>query len=152
MSDVCPPGPRAACIKCGALRADFRETCPSCGHRPDGDGLLVAWLLSSHHLTHEQLEEAQQRIMTGEPVRPSARMIASARAALGKAFSTDPGLPRNQVLGLMAVSILLTPLVGWMLSFWWRNNRPRAAWQAFLVSAPASVLFTFGVIGLRVWR
>ena len=24
--------------RCGAVRGDFRQICPSCGHRPDGEG------------------------------------------------------------------------------------------------------------------
>ena len=142
---------QAVCLRCGAFRANYREICPDCGHRPIGDGLLVAWLLSSHHLDEPQLHQAQQRILVGAPVRPSSKMLKTAREALGKAFTTDPGLRRAQVLGLMGVSLLLTPLVGWTLWFWWRTNRPRAAWQAFLVSAPATVLFTFGLIAARMW-
>ena len=31
---------RAVCVRCGGERADFDQICPSCGHRPEGEGLL----------------------------------------------------------------------------------------------------------------
>jgi hypothetical protein len=139
---------RAVCVKCAGERSSFEQVCPSCGHRPDGEGLLVAWLLSSANLGDAELNHAQARIRKGEPLRPSARMLEKARLALGQHFSTDEGLTMQQRLGLLATSLLLTPLVGWVLFAWWWSARPRAAYQALALSLPASILFT----GVVLWQ
>lgn len=132
----------AVCVRCGGFRADYREICPHCGHRPEGEGLLVAWLLSAEHLRQDQLEATSERVRSGESIRPSQRMIDRARRALGTHFASDPGLTGWQRIGLLATSILLTPLVGWTLFLWWRRSRPRAAIQALGLSLPATAVFT----------
>jgi hypothetical protein len=141
----------AVCVRCGGFRADYRLICPHCGHRPDGEGLLIAWLLSSEHLNDHQLEEAAERVRSGESLRPSERMLERARRALGTHISSDPGLTARQRLGLLVTSLLLTPLVGWVLWFWWRGSRPRAAIQALGLSLPATAIFTALVLWLRFW-
>lgn len=139
----------AICIKCGGTRARYDQICPSCGLRPEGESLLVAWLLSSENLSSEELSAAAERVRTGESIRPSRRMIDRARKALGKHFMSDPGLTTKQRVALLATSLFLTPLPGWVLGLWWRNQRPRAAIQALALSAPATVLFTALVLGLN---
>ncbi len=140
---------RAICVRCGGERSDFDQICPSCGHRPEGEGLLVAWLLSSHNLSGDELKQVQARVRQGEAIRPSGRMLDKARRALGSHFATDTGMDTRQRLALLATSLFLTPMVGWVLFFWWRSERPRAAVQALALSLPASVLFTGLVIWLR---
>lgn len=140
----------AICVKCGGKRARFDEICPSCGHRPSGEGLLVAWLLSSENLDEQGLEQSAARIRAGQSIRPSKRMLERARRALGVHFTSDPGLAPKQVLGLLATNVLVTPLVGWVLAAWWRDERPRAAIQALAVSLPVSVLFTVLVLWFAV--
>jgi hypothetical protein len=137
---------RALCVKCGGERTRFDQICPACGHRPDGEGLLIAWLLSDHHLDDKQLAQTQARLRKGESIRPSAKMLDKARRALGQHFTTDEGLDTRQRLGLLATSLLLTPLVGWVLFVWWWSSKPRAAWQALALSLPATVIFTGGVL------
>ena len=139
---------RAVCVKCGSERARFDQICPSCGHRPDGEGMLVAWLLSSENLGDAELTGVAERIRHGEAIRPSGRMLDKARRALGQHFSTDEGLSNPQRIGLLATSLFLTPLVGWVLFAWWWSNRPRAALQALALSLPASVLFA----GIVLWQ
>jgi hypothetical protein len=135
----------ALCIRCGASRADYRETCVRCGFTPEGEGLLVAWLLSSENLGEAEIEATGKRIAAGEPVRPSARMLEHARRSLGLDFASDPGLDTGQRLALFATSFLLTPLVGLTCWWWWRRDRPRASVQALALSLPASiVLFLVG--------
>jgi hypothetical protein len=140
---------RAICVRCGGARADFAAICPQCGHRPDDEGRLVAWLLSSSNLSSEELDAVQKRIISGEAIRPSERMLAKARAALGRDFTSDAGLTTKQRLLLLATSLLVTPLVGWVLFVWWYRVRPRAAIQALALSLPASVLFVILILYLR---
>jgi len=140
----------AVCVRCGGFREDYQQICPSCGHRPEGEGLLVAWLLSDAHLDAEQLARSAERIQAGEAVRPSQRMIDRARRALGGDFVSDPGLGGVRMLGLGAVSVVLTPLVGLVLWAWWRRQRPRAAVQALAVSLPVGLASLILVVWLRL--
>jgi hypothetical protein len=140
---------RAICVRCGSERSDFDAICPSCGHRPDDEGRLVAWLLSSANLSDEELDGVRERIRRGEAIRPSARMLAKARSALGRDFTSDRGLSTSQRLALLATSLLVTPLVGWVLFVWWYRERPRSAMQSLALSLPASVLFVILVLYLR---
>lgn len=137
---------RAVCGRCGTDKAAFDAVCPACGFVPEGDGLAVAWLLSDEHLGTDELDAVQARIRTGEPVEPGDKMLAVARRALRRDFASDPGLTTAQRLGVLACSIVLTPLVGLTLWWTWRTDRPRAAWQAFALSAPATVAFTVLVL------
>lgn len=137
---------RAVCVRCGSLRADYRQICPHCGHRPEAEGLLVSWLLSDENLDEAQLEAASRRVRGGESIRPSERMLERARRALGTHFTSDPGLSVGERFALLATSVLLTPLVGWVLWFWWRGRKPRAALQALALSLPATAFFT--VLGI----
>jgi hypothetical protein len=130
------------------MRTAYDQICPSCGHRPEGEGLLVAWLLSSDHLDDTGLDEVQKRVRSGEWIRPSGRLLDRARRALGAHFDTDRGLTSRERLALLATVFLVTPLVGWVLGAWWWNDRPRAAMQALALAVPATVLTTAAVIWL----
>lgn len=133
---------KAVCVQCGDPKSSWEQVCPGCGGRPEGDGLLVAWIASEHNLTASQLQSVSARIRAGEPFRPSKRMFGRARAALGQNLASDTGLSWRQRGGLLATSLLFTPLVGWTCFFWWRRERPRAAMQALALSLPFTVLFT----------
>ena len=132
---------RAVCARCGASRTDFREVCPACGHRPDGEGVLLAWLLSAAHFDEKQLDAAAERIKKGEPLRPTEAMFARARRALGEDLATDLGLSTGQRVALLVASLLLTPLPAWVMAVWWRRERPRAALQALALAVPSSAAF-----------
>lgn len=133
---------RAVCVRCGVEKDHYTQVCASCGNRPDGDGLLVAWIASEENLDNAALQALSRRIGNGEALRPSKKMLQKARRALGREISTDVGLSVAQRVALLGCSLLLTPLVGWTCFFWWRSDRPRAAWQALALSLPPSVLFT----------
>ena len=122
--------------------------CARCGHRPIDDGLLVAWLLSSEHLSEDQFESVAARIKAGEVIRPSNKQLKQARKALGRSFASDPGLTGTQRLLLLALSFGLTPLPAWVCFFWWISVRPRAAWQALSIGAPATAVFTLLGLGI----
>lgn len=133
---------KAVCQRCGGGRESFDQICPSCGHRPEGEGLLVAWLLSDRNLDEAALGAAGRRIAAGEPLRPSSRQLARAKTALGRDYHSDPGLTVGQRLGLLATSVFLTPLVGLAAWLWWRNSRPRASIQALALSLPLTLIYT----------
>ena len=122
--------------------------CARCGHRPIDDGLLVAWLLSAEHLSEDQFQSVAARIREGETIRPSRKQLQQARKALGRSFSSDPGLSGTQRLLLLGLSFALTPLPAWVCFFWWFTARPRAAWQSLSIAIPASVVFT--ILGLAM--
>ena len=131
----------AICHRCGETKREYAMVCARCGHRPIDDGLLVAWLLSSEHLSEDQFASVAARIREGETIRPSRKQLKQARRALGRSFSSDPGLTSSQRLLLLALSFGLTPLPAWVCFFWWITARPRAAWQSLSIAAPASLVF-----------
>lgn len=139
----------AVCLRCGESKSRFDHFCTACGHRPEGDGLLVAWLLSDGHLSPDQLRTASERIQAGEPVSPSSRQLERAKAALGRRGADDPGLHPRQLAALALVHVLLTPLPGYVAWWWWRHRRPRAARQALLLAVPVSLFFF--VLVVRGW-
>jgi hypothetical protein len=141
---------KSVCLRCGAIRGGFDQICPQCGHRPEGEGLLVAWLLSSANLAPEELQRASERVAGGEVIRPSGKQLDRARKALGRHFSVDPGLSLASRVSVLACALVLTPLPGLVLAAFWRNERPRAALEAFALSAPASVLYFVGVIWIAL--
>lgn len=132
---------RAVCVRCGTERSDYRQICPECGHRSEGEGLLVAWLLSDQNLDSDGLAQVQSRIRGGEAIRPSQKMLRKARRALGQHIETDEGLSMRDRLLLLGTNLVFTPLVGWVLMAWWWGTRPRAALQALALTLPVSVLF-----------
>ena len=142
----------AICQRCGGRRDGFEQICPACGHRPQGEGLMIAWLLSSHNLDEAKLEAAAQRISGGEPLRPSGRQLERARRALGQDYRTDPGLTVGQRLALLGTSIVLTPMVGWAAWLWWRQTRPRASLQALALALPLTVIYTFAWPAFYLFR
>lgn len=142
---------RAICVRCGAAREDFRAICSACGHQPEEDGLLVAWLLSNEALSDVELDEAAKRIQAGAVLRPSDSQLARARRALGRIFSTDPGLKPWQQWLLLATSLILTPLPAWVCFVWWIQQRPRTAWQSFSAAVPGSVVYLAFGLWMTPW-
>ena len=133
---------RAVCSRCGSEKTAFDGVCVECGHRPEGEGMLVAWLLSEHHLPRGSLEAAGARIQKGDPPRPSNAQLSIARRHLGQSVVGDPGLSLNEALLLLAGNIAFSPLIGWVSAISWWKTRPRAAVQSAVLALPVSVLGT----------
>ena len=110
---------RAACHRCGGIKAGPFLPCPDCHHTPRADDRAIAWF-SSAHLSPEELVEAAKRIKP-ESSRTLRRLIAYAatHAAAGRAGGGAPMTPDSSGPGIGSVA--LTPLVG--LSVWWATER-----------------------------
>lgn len=131
--------------------------CAACGHRPTGDERLHAYLLSSHHLNDEELEEAAGRIIAGDPIDPPPELLERARAHLSPKASTveiprdpDEELDPGKLAGIVAISLVLTPLFGLALWWAWRGERPYAARQALYAALGSGALGTIAWVGMMV--
>lgn len=142
----------AICARCGAGRQSWANVCPTCGDRPEGDGLAVAWLLSRAHLDAEELEEAGRRIRDGWPLQPSDALLQRAIRAIGRHADTGAGLSRRGRLGLIALSWLVTPWVAWAIALHERDRAPRLARQAAWIAAPATLGTSAALLGVWLWQ
>ncbi len=149
---------RAVCVRCGEIKPRAMGPCPACTYLPDGDDRPLSYLLSSHHLSDEELERAAERIRAGESVSPppslvevarvvsvrrsAARVELTATQAEGDDNPRDRGLNREEKFLLVLGDILFTPLIG--VAAWWglRVERPVASRQALLITAPVAALLT----------
>ena len=113
---------RALCLLCGGRKETVESTCLGCGHAFHEDESELAHLLSSAHLSQEELEQASARISGGE--RPFPKRTPSAAAG-------HPGLSLRDLTLLVVICLLLTPLYGFVVAWGWRGRRSRAARQAF---------------------
>jgi hypothetical protein len=132
----------AVCLRCGTTKSAFDRVCSRCGHAPEGDGLLTAWLLSDQWLSEPELGQAAARIARGEAPRPSARLLDQARRELGQHLTQDPGLGPWRRLMLLLLGVFVTPAVGLAIAWTWWMRYPRAAREALWVSLPTSVVLT----------
>ena len=83
--------------------------------------------------------EVQSRIRRGEALRPSAaRLQATASLLLDEGESTRRTLTRTEEIGLLILSILLTPVPALAVAWTWRDAP--AAGQALRVSIIALVI------------
>ena len=144
---------RAACHRCGGLKAGPLLPCPDCHHTPREADRSVAWLFSLAHLSEAELQEAALRIQGGETPDPPAHLLhhATERIRLGRSGGGPPLSQRHMLLlGLGAV--VLTPLLG--LAVWWgyRMTRPLAARQALRVTIPAAALLGCIWVGVVAHR
>lgn len=150
---------RGICVRCASFKDRALGSCPACGHRPEGEERLLAWLFSRNFLDADELEEAATRLSAGEEVRPTPQLIRLARAALYPA-SAQAGLPptrlgREQPLSgeqqvlLGFANVLLTPLFGFVLWWGFRQTRPVAARQTLRITAPVALVL--GALWLSVF-
>ena len=151
---------RGVCLRCGSFKDRAMGSCPACGHRPEGDERLHAWLVSRHHLSDDEMAAAAERIGAGEELRPPPELLDLAERNLypaGRAvprpsapedpdplFIDQPLDGETQVL-LGLGNVALSPLLGFVT--WWslRDRRPRAAAQALTITAPTAL------ISLTIW-
>ena len=115
----------ALCLLCGSRKESVESTCNECGHVLREDELELAHLFSSAHLSEEELQEASERIASGERPAPRSRP---------KERGHDRGLLGREFALVFAGSLLLTPLWGFTLAWGFRGTRSRAAFQAFCIS------------------
>ncbi len=83
---------RAVCQRCGADKPGPLVPCRTCTHVPVGEERTLAWLLSDHHLSPKDLEEAARRIRRGEKLAPPEHLMDKARQGLEEAI---PGRRRR---------------------------------------------------------
>ncbi len=132
---------RALCHRCGAEKGGPLVPCKGCGFTPTGEERPIAWLFSAHHLTGEELDHAAARVKAGERPEPGRALRDDARRAMGAAPLTDAAkapLGAGWLLVLGLANLLLTPMAGLAVWFGLREERPRAARQALVVTLPIS--------------
>ena len=91
---------RAICHCCGLEKKRPLVTCRACGILPTGNERAFAWLLSSEHLSEAELSQAAERILEGEPLRPSKSLQRMAMRRMG--FAIPPEVFHFRGLGLLA--------------------------------------------------
>lgn len=132
----------ALCTRCGAEKDLPLGRCPHCAHLPTGPERELAMLCSQRFFSAAELRDLQARIRRGDPLRPSAALLAQARALLG-ARPALRVLSRQELLLLTVGNLLLTPLLGYATWYGWRDHP--AGRQALWVTLPISLLL------LLVW-
>lgn len=139
------PAVRAICHRCGSAKKGPFVPCKACAVVPTRESRAVAWLLSSHHLNAEELDDAARRIRAGDVPDPPRALRDDARRAMG-AVNAPPVDDRRLVgmerVGLALASVLLTPLIGLALWLGLREARPTAARQVIAVTIPIAVILT----------
>lgn len=126
--------PEGVCLLCGSLKEAVTTACTVCGHLPQEDEIRLAHLFSAAHLSPEELDEASERIASGQ--RPAPKMHL-------REASTEEGLVAKEWAWLVGGNLLLTPMLGFAHWWGWRSFRPRAAQQALVLS-----LGMAGILGL----
>lgn len=148
------PSPRGLCLRCGSTKGRALGSCPACGDRPEGDDRLLAWLVSRHHLSEPEFEEAARRLAAGEELRPPPEMLEQAGRALYRVgaeasvrgdeardplFVDEPLDGEQQVL-LGLANVLFSPAVGLVAWYSFRERRPIAARQALRITVPTALV------------
>ncbi len=87
---------RAVCQRCGADKPGPLVPCRSCTHVPVGEERTLAWLLSDHHLSPKELEEAARRLRGGEKLAPPEHLLDKARQGLEEAVPGRRRRPRPE--------------------------------------------------------
>ncbi|GDX79736.1 hypothetical protein LBMAG42_15470 [Deltaproteobacteria bacterium] len=124
---------RSVCVRCGGDKELPLGRCPACGHVPSLGERALSLLSSTRMLSEAELLEVQSRIRRGEALRPSAaRLHAAATLLLDEGDSARRTLTRAEEIGLLVLSILLTPLPAFAVAWTWRDTP--AAGQALRVA------------------
>ena len=90
---------RAVCQRCGADKPGPLVPCRTCTHVPVGEERTLAWLLSDHHLSPKDLEEAARRIRGGEKLSPPEHLMDKARQGLEEAIPGRRRRPKSASTG-----------------------------------------------------
>lgn len=114
---------RSVCVRCGGDKELPLGRCPECGHVPTLGERALSLLSSTRMLTEAELLEVQSRIRRGESLRPSAaRLQAAATLLLNEGDTWRRTLTRPEEIGLLILSILLTPLPALAVAWTWRDT------------------------------
>lgn len=145
----------AVCVRCARDKELPLGRCAGCGWVPTGEDRVASVLLSTRVLSVPELTEAQVRLSRGEPFKPSAARLASARRVLlGERSPTPASLTPLQMLGLGVGNLALTPALG--LAVWFGlRDRPgpgarQALWLTLPISAALAALWLALALGLGV--
>jgi hypothetical protein len=147
--------PVAVCIRCGSAKDLPLGRCPACAHLPVGQERELSLICSTRVLDPAALVQAQLRIQAGEPLQPSAELLARARAVFAGAAPAPVTLSRGQLVALALADVLLTPMIGYAVWFRYRTRPGPAARQVLRVTLPISALLFVVVIGWRlavIWQ
>ena len=141
---------KAVCVRCGAWKPRAMAACGDCAYRPEGAERPLSYLLSSHHLSDAEMSRAAARIRAGEEVSPPSQLLEIARLELtateGTADEddTDEGLTREEKFLLFLGDLFLTPLIGLVAWWGWREERPVASRQAAWITVPVALMLGAG--------
>ena len=145
---------KAVCVRCGAWKPRAMAACGDCAYRPEGTERPLSYLLSSHHLSEAEMSRAATRIRAGEEVSPPGPLLEIARLELTATEGTvdedegDEGLTREEKFLLFLGDLFLTPLIGVVAWWGWREERPVASRQALGITVP--VVFFMGALWAAV--
>jgi len=137
---------KAVCVRCGAWKPRAMAACGDCAYRPEGAERPTSYLLSSHHLSEAEMSRAAVRIRAGEEVTPPNQLLEIARLELTATEGTvdeddsEEGLTREEKFLLFLGDLFLTPLIGAVAWWGWREERPLASRQALRITVPVALL------------
>jgi hypothetical protein len=133
---------QAVCHGCGAAKKTPLIPCKACGFVPSGDERATAWLFSLEYLESDELEDAAQRILSGQRADPSSALQYMAKEAMGALPfepTTDLPLTYGELWALSLANLVLTPLTGLAAWHGLKTDRPHAASQAKRVTLPIAL-------------
>ena len=84
---------KAVCQACGVGKTGPFVPCRTCGHVPVADERPMAWLLSDHHLSLEEMEEAARRLRAGEILDPGPELVRVAVQEMRRAMPSGRRMP-----------------------------------------------------------
>ena len=84
---------KAVCQACGVSKTGPFVPCRTCGHVPVAEERPMAWLLSDHHLSLEEMEEAARRLRAGEILEPAPELLRVAVQEMRDAMPSGRRLP-----------------------------------------------------------
>lgn len=113
---------RSLCIRCGADKELPLGRCARCQHVPDRGEAALSLLASTRVLSAEDLETVRVRLERGEALRPSHARLRQARSLLFESGPQTDVMSRRQIVALLALSVVLTPIPALLAAWAWRES------------------------------